>query len=151
MDNTEETINNDEIVIDHTNFNDYFFDVRQHGPQKGQVMAKFSAVAVLGSGQEKLDLVNLLKTDKAHQASQVMNRIHLAKAPDCYRVLREMCEDLLSGMSDEDVNQKEYEFILEAVFYTKREYVPKNDPNWETLHVIDYDPESKKFTSHIEL
>jgi len=143
--------NEESIVIDASNFDKYFFDVRQYGPQKGQVMAKFSAVAVLGSGQEKLDLVNLLKIDKVHQASQVMNRIHLAKAPDCYRVLREMCEDLLSGMSDEEVNQKEYEFLLEAVFYTKRECIPKNDPHWETLHVIDYDPDSKKFTSHIEL
>jgi hypothetical protein len=148
---TEVIKDENDVVIDSSNFNQYFFDARQHGPQKGQVMARFTAMAVFGDGQEKSDIINLLKIDKAHQASQVMQRIHLAKAPDCYRVLREMCEDLHSGMSDEEVNKKEYEFILEAVFYTKKEYVPKNDPHWELLKVMNYDSESKTFTSHVEL
>jgi len=153
MDNAEEEIikNEDGVVIDHTNFGQYFFDVRTNRPQKGQVMAKFTAVAVFGAGPEKRDIIKLMKMDKAHQASQVMQRIHLAKAPDCYRLLREICEDLVAGMSEEDVEKKEYEFILEAVFYTKKEYVPKRDPHWETLQTIEFDPEKNKYTCHIDL
>ena len=152
MDSEPEVIKDEDgIVIDASNFDQYFFDVRQHGPKKGQVMAKFTAMAIFGSGREKMDIIKLLKIDKAQQATQVMQRIHLAKPPDYYRILREMCEDLRNGMTDEEVDQKEYEFVLEAIFYTKKEYVPKRDPHWETLHVLDFDPDSKKFTSHIEL
>lgn len=139
------------VVIDQSNFHEYFFDARHHRPQNGQVMAKFTAIAIFGSGHEKQDIIKLLKMDKAHQASQVMQRIHLAKAPDCYRVLREMCEDLHSGMSDVEVENKEYEFTLEAIYYTKKEYVPKRDPHWETLQVLQFNPETNTFTSNIEL
>ena len=114
-------------------------------------MAKFTSYALFGSGEQKRDIIKLLKMDKAYQASQVMQRIHRAKAPDCYRVLREMCEDLLGGMSDEEVENKDYEFVLEAVFYTKKEYVPKKDPHWETLHVLQYDSVNNKFISNIEI
>ena len=141
----------DDVIIDHTNFNEYFFDARQHRPQKGQVMAKFTAIAIFGDGPQKRDIINLLKMDKAHQASQIMQRIHSARAPDCYRVLREMCEDLMAGMSDEQVEKKEYEFVLEAIFYTKKEYVPKRDPHWETLTVLQFDSENNKFISNIEI
>lgn len=144
-------VKEDELVIDSSNFDQHFFDVRKNKPKKGQVMAKFNAIAVFGSGQEKMDIINLVKTDKIHQASQVMQRIHLAKAPDCYKVLREICEDLYSGMSDEEVNEKEYEFVVESIFYTQKENVPKNDPHWETLDVIKYDSESNKFICNIQL
>jgi hypothetical protein len=35
------------VEITAENFDSYFFDVRKNGPKKGQVMAKFSAVAEL--------------------------------------------------------------------------------------------------------
>jgi hypothetical protein len=139
------------LVIDASNFRDYFFDVRRYGPKPGQVMAKFSAVAVFGAGPEKLDLIKVLKTDKARQAAMVMRKIHCAREPDCYRVCREICEDLAKGMSDAEVNKKEYEFVLEAYFYTKREYVPKGDPNWELIDLVKYDPETGTFKVNIEL
>lgn len=151
MDNEEIVKDEDGVVIDASNFNQYFFDARTHRPQKGQVMAKFTAVAMFGAGPEKRDIIKLMKMDKAHQASQVMQRIHLAKAPDCYRLLREICEDLVSGMSEEEVEKKEYEFIMEAIFYTKKEYVPNRDPHWETLQTLEFDPEKNKYTCHIDL
>jgi hypothetical protein len=151
MDNEEIIKDEDGIVIDHNNFGEYFFDARKFGPKKGQVMAKFTAIAVFGAGVEKQNIIKLMKMDKAHQAAQVMQKIHLAKPPDCYRVLREICEDLLSGMSDEEVEKKEYQFLLEAIFYTKKEYVPKRDPHWETIAVLQYDKENNKFISNIEL
>jgi hypothetical protein len=140
-----------ELVIDHTNFSEYFFDVRKYGPKPDQIMAKFSAVALFGDGPEKRDMIKVLRTDKAVQAAMVMRKIHCAREPDCYRVCREICEDLQKGMTDDEVAKKDYEFVLEAFFYTKREYVPKNDPKWETIDMLKYDPETKSFKAVIEL
>ena len=142
----------EEIVIDSSNFSEYFFDVRQHAPKSGQIMAKFTAVALFGEGAEKTDIINLLQQDKAKQAASVMNRIHLAKEPDCYRVCAEICEDLfIHGLTVEEVQKKDYEFVLEAVYYTQREYIPKNDPHWETLDVLEYDEETGEYKSRIEI
>jgi hypothetical protein len=138
-------------LITEENFDQYFKDVRKNRPQPGQVLARFHAVAAFGPGPHKLDIIKLLRQDKAQQAAQVMQRIHLAKTPDCYRVCREMCEDLLVGLSDEQVNQKEYEYHLEALYYTQKECVPKNDPHWETLTVVRFDPETNTFKTNIEL
>jgi hypothetical protein len=139
------------VVIDSSNFRDYFFDARVHGPKPGQVMAKFTAVAVFGDGPEKRDLIKVLRKDKAEAAAAVMHKIHCARLPDNYRVCREMCEDLIAGMTDDEVAKKDYEFVLEAVYYTKKEYVPKGDPHWETLDIIRYDPETNTFKVDIEL
>ena len=141
---------NEQLVIDDSNFGEYFFDVRTHRPQAGQVMAKFMAVATFGAGPHKHDVIRLLKIDKAKEASMVMQKLHFAKTPDCYRVCREMCEDLANGMSDEEVADKEYEYVLEAFYYTKREYVPKDDPHWQTVQLLEYDPESGGFSVRIE-
>lgn len=139
------------LVIDASNFKEYFFDIRRHKPQAGQIMVKFAAAAMFGDGPEKRDLIKVLKMDKAKQAAMVMKKIHCAREPDCYRVCREICEDLFAGMSEDAVAKKEYEFVLEAFFYTKREYVPKNDPHWETIQLMQYDPETKTFKAKIEL
>jgi hypothetical protein len=139
------------VVIDHTNFKDYFRDARHSRPQKGDILAKFTAVAILGDGPQKRDLIKVLKSGKAEAAAAVMHKIHCARQPDNYRVCREMCEDLLSGMTDTAVEKKEYEFVLEAVYYTKREYVPRGDPHWETIDIVKYDPETKTFHATIEL
>lgn len=147
----EQVKDEDGIVIDHTNFAQYFHDVRRFGPQPGQIMAKFSAVALFGDGPEKRDLIKVLRKDKAAAAAMVMRKIHCAREPDCYRVCREMCEDMIGGMTDDEVAKKDYEFVLEAFYYTKREYVPKHDPHWETIEVMKYDPETKTFKVSIEL
>lgn len=140
----------EEVVIDHTNFSEYFHDVRHNRPKPGQIMAKFSAVALFGDGPEKRDIIHVLKMDKAEAAAAVMRKIHCAKEPDCYRVCREICEDLISGMSEDEVAAKDYEFVLETCYYTQREYVPKNDKHWETIQLLQYDPETKTFKSRIE-
>lgn len=142
---------NGEIIIDSSNFADYFFDVRRFGPKEGQIMAKFSAVAIFGDGPEKRDIIKILRKDKAEAAAMVMKKIHCAREPDCYRICREMVEDMLNGMSDDEVAEKEYEFVLEAFYYTKREYIPKGDPHWETIDLVKYDPETKTFKVNIEL
>lgn len=139
----------EELVIDETNFDSYFFDVRRHKPKPGQVMAKFTAVAQFVGGQGKKDIIKLLKSDKAYQAAQVMQRIHGAKVPDNYRVCRQICQDLLI-MKEEEVEAKAYEYIVEYLFYTQKELVPKNK-QWETIQVLEYDAETKTYKSRIEI
>lgn len=134
-----------ELIIDDKNFHQYFKDVRLHKPEKDQVLARFRAVVIFSKGQHKRDVITLLKRDKAQQAAAMMQRMHLARVPDCYRVCREICEDLISGMSDEDVLNKQHEYLLEALYYVKPEYVPKNDPHWELVNVVEYDEEKGEF------
>lgn len=140
-----------ELVIDNSNFADYFFNVRDNRPQKGQVLAKFTAVAVFGEGREKTDIINLLVQDKATQAAAVMQKIHSARVPDNYRLCAEIAEDLLVGLTVEHVQKKEYEFVLEALYYTQREYVPKGDPHWETIQLLEYDQETGEYRARIEI
>lgn len=140
-----------ELVIDESNFDDYFFDARKHAPKAGQILAKFKAVATFGDGPHKYDVLRLLKVDKAREAAMVMRKIHFAREPDCYRICREMCEDLAEGMTEQEVAEKEYRYVLEAYYYTQREFVPKNDPHWETIQLLEYDPESGGFSVRVNL
>jgi hypothetical protein len=151
MTEKEKTNNEENLVIDSENFEQYFFDARKHRPEKGQIMAKYIAVAEFVEGQGKRDIMYLLKQDKAYQATQVMKKIHGAVDPDCYRVCREIAEDFMNGKTNEEVEKKSYKFITEYFFYTKREYVPKNDPHWETIQVVDYDQDTGEFKSTIEI
>jgi hypothetical protein len=141
----------EEIVIDDKNFHQFFFDVRKHGPKNGQVMAKFSAFALFGEGNEKRDIINLLKGGRVFQAAMIMNKIYCARTPDCYRVCREICEDMISGMTEDEVANKEYEFVIESMFYTKKEYIPKNNPHWELLTSLKYNSDTNTFESRIDL
>ena len=137
--------------INKTNFHQFFFDARRHRPKAGQIMARFKAAAVFGEGIEKVHLLQALKNGKAKGAAMVMRKLNLAREPDCYRVCREICEDFLKGMSEEEIIKKDYHFVLEAFYYTKKEYVPKNDPHWETIQLLSFDPETNTFKSTIEI
>jgi len=143
--NTEEG----EVLVTDENFADYFHDIRTSKPKKGQVLAKFSAIAEFVDGQGKKDIMYLLKLGKVEQAIAVMRKIHGVKELDCYKMLREMCEDMLK-MTDEEVEKKVYEFVIQLFFYTKREYVPAS-PNWETIQLLEYDKDSGEYKSRIEI
>lgn len=141
----------DDIEITPENFDQYFFDVRRHKPMKGYVMAKYTAVAEFVDGQHKRDIINLLKKDKAVAATQMMRKIHFSREPDCYRICREMCEDLLSGLTDRQVEEKAYEYVLQAFYYAKKEHVPTGDPHWELITTLKFDKDSNTFQSDIEI
>lgn len=124
------------MEITQQNFEDYFFDVRKHRPKPGQIMAKYTAYAEFVAGREKEDVLYLLKRDKAKEACLVMQKIHGAREPDSYRVCREMVEDLINGMSDKEVLEKPYGFVMEFFFYTQKECVPEGDPHWECIKLV---------------
>jgi hypothetical protein len=78
----------DELVIDESNFDQYFFDLRRHTPKKGQIIACYTTMAELIEGDEKGHLIDLLfKKDKALPATQVMRKLFCADEKDSLRVL----------------------------------------------------------------
>lgn len=135
--NVSEEVEDDGIIIDESNFDQYFFDVRKHKPQAGQVMARFEAVAEFVDSQMKRDIVYLLSHgDKGGLSSQkVMRKLGGASEADSIRVPKEMITDLLNGMTVDEVCQKPYQYHYEAFYYTERKNVPKNDPHWSIISI----------------
>ncbi len=116
-----------------------FFDIQRHRPQPGQVMAKYTAIAYLGDGQLKRDLIDLLlKPEKGQAASRVMQVLGGATEKDSYRIPKEMGLDLAEGMSEEEVAAKEYKFTLEKFFWADKEAVPDNDPHWYKIPILNW-------------
>lgn len=127
-------------LIDEKNFAEYFRDCRISRPQRGDVMAKYTATADFVDGRMKRDIIDLLKNkEKAFAATQVMRKLGGASQRDSIRVCREMAEDLDSGMSDEEVESKAYRYTFEMFFYTKREHVPADDPHWSIISIANLD------------
>jgi hypothetical protein len=127
-----------EEIIDEKNFKDHFKDVRNNAIQKGEIMAKYTSYAEFVDGNEKKQILYLVKnTDKMHATSQVMRKLLFASELDAFRVPREMAEDLANGMSEEEVLNKPYKYKLEMFFYTKSENVPKDDPHWSIISIIN--------------
>lgn len=127
-----------EIVIDETNFDQYFFDVRKHKPEKGQVMACYDAIAEFIDGDLKRDIVNLLlyNDNAGESAPRVFQKLGGASYKDSIKVIKEMVEDLLS-MSVDQVLKKPYEYHLQLFYYTKEEYIPKDDPHWSKIKLVN--------------
>jgi hypothetical protein len=128
-----------DLVIDETNFDQYFHDARTHKPEPGQVMAKYSAVAYLEDGNLKRDLIALLqKQGKAEAATRVMQVLGGATHKDAVRVPMEMANDLLSGMSENAVAQKPYRYVFEHIYWAERGVVPDNDPHWYKIPILNW-------------
>lgn len=130
-----------EIQIDESNFAQYFRDVRTEPMDKGDVMAQYTAAAELVDGNEKRQIISLLKDTegKMEATAQVMRKLLFAHELDAYRIPRMMAEDILSGMSDDDVAAKPYKYTLEMFFYAKPEHVPKDDPHWSVISILNLD------------
>lgn len=130
-----------EIEINENNFNEYFFDTRLHKPQKDHVIAFFTAMAEFVDGMEKRNIINLLKTstEKNEAIAQVMRRCCQTIEKDAYRIPKEMAKDLLDGMSDEEVAKKPYKYTFRSTYYTKKEYVPVDDPHWSIVNIKNLD------------
>lgn len=130
---------NKELEINEENFSEYFKDVRNSKFSKGDVIAQYTSLAEFIAGDEKKHIISLVaNTDNKMEATaQVMRKLLHSSELDAYKVPRMIAEDLLSGMSEEDCLNKPYKYTLEMFFYTKPEYVPKDDPHWSVISVID--------------
>lgn len=125
--------------IDESNFSEYFKDVRTNPMSNGDVIAQYTAMAEFVDGLEKRQIMSLLKDteQKMEATAQVMRRLLFASELDSYRVPRMMAEDMISGMSDQEVADKPYKYKLEMFFYAKPEHVPKDDPHWSTISILN--------------
>jgi hypothetical protein len=141
----------DEPTITEENFFDYFKDVRKGEFEKGNIIAQYSAIAEFIDGGEKRQIISLLMDteNKMEATAQVMRKLLYASERDAYKVPRNMAEDLLSGMSIEDCAKKPYKYTLEMFFYARPENVPKNDPHWSIISIINTDQYDDAIKSRI--
>jgi len=116
-----------------------FFDVKNHKPKKGQVIANYRAKAELVAGEDKIRLIDLLMSqDRLNAALQMMRNIFLSLEEDAYNVCRSIMEDALSGLTVEEINEKPYKYTLNKFFYANPEDVPE-DIHWTVYHCIGND------------
>lgn len=122
------------MEINESNFNEYFFNIRTHKHQPGQVIAVYTAAAHFVESEGKKEVINLLMgEDKALAAIQQMVKLYNAKEDSAYTLLKNMAQDLFWGMTPEEVNKKDYSYIVEFYYYTQYEYIPKDDPHWSCI------------------
>ena len=126
-------------IINEENFDRYFKDVRQNKPEKDDIIAKYSAIAEFVDGGEKRQIISLLMTteDKMEATAQIMRKLLFASERDALKVPRIMAEDLISGMSTDEVAEKLYKYKVEIFYYTKKEHLPLDDPHWSSISIID--------------
>lgn len=129
-----------EELITEENFDQYFFDVRKHRPKRGQVLARYAAVAEFIEGRLKKDIIDLIyDKDKPEVATRVMRKLGHATEKDSLRVCREIAADLAQGMTPAEVEQKTYKYVLEMFYYTEKENVPKGDIHWSIIGLDNLD------------
>lgn len=131
----------EEVVITEANFQEYFFDVRTHQPQRGQVIARYAAAAEFIDGGLKRDLVDYLCLhEQPDTVIKLMRKIGCATERDSISIPLAMARDLLHNrMSPDEVAKKPYRFVCEAFFYTKKEHIPLNDPHWTCVSINNLD------------
>jgi hypothetical protein len=126
----------EELVIDESNFSQYFREVSKSKPQKDDIIATYRAKAKFVEGDIKKNVINLLQIDEnVHSAVKVMQKLAGATYPESIKVLKEISQDYLSGMSFEEIEKKEYDYTVEFFYYCKREHVPSDDPHWITITI----------------
>lgn len=142
----------EDLVIDESNFGQHFRDVRVSKPERGEVMAQYTASADFVDGNEKRQVISLLTSTegKMEATAQVMRKLLFASEVDAYRVPRLMAEDLMAGMGEEEVAAKPYRYTLEMFFYTKPENVPKDDPHWSSICLLNPEDITGKILNDVE-
>lgn len=126
------------MTLTENNFTEHFFDVRRQGPRKGQVMARFSAMADLVDDWVKCNMVTLLLKQKKGSESvcKIMANMIGATEKDSIRIPLEMATDLANGMTTQQVLEKPYRFKLEQYYWTTKECVPDN-VHWSVIDILN--------------
>ena len=104
-----------ELVIDETNFDQYFRDIKTSKPQKGDVMAVYRATAELVTGPLKEQIVDALSTEDIGAKKSVQLAVKLARTnrKEAVRLVKEICRDLFGGMNKDNVISKSYKYVFE--------------------------------------
>ena len=137
------------LIIDETNFDQYFFDARKHTPKKGQVLVQYCVIAEFVDGPEKRDVINLLsRSNNVIPITQIVRKVAFASELDSYRVPLAIAKDLLSGMSIDKVAEKSYKYTAEFYYYTEPQYIP-DDPHWITISLLNLNEFLDRKDKHI--
>ena len=131
----------DELVIDESNFSNYFTEVGYNKPSKGECMVVYRAVAELHDGDIKRDVINLLCQEEigAKQAIEHVVKRCKTNYKEAIKIVTEICGDLHAGISKDLVLAKTYEYILEIFYYVNPIHVPRNDKHWEVISIKNID------------
>jgi hypothetical protein len=125
-----------DIIVSDEDWGKYFFHVRLNKPKKGQIIARYTAMADMIEGFEKKNIINMLKnTDQVVPVTQAMTRCLNATELESYRVPRRMVQDMIDGMTEEQVYQKPYRYQMEMLYYAFPEHIPQNDPHWSAVSI----------------
>lgn len=108
------------------------FDARRNKPKKGQVLARFRAIAEFVEGEVKRDVITALEKGRIESACKILQKLCCALEYESYKVCRQISEDLLNGMSPQEIEYKPYEYIYEALYYANKEDVPK-EAGWSVI------------------
>jgi hypothetical protein len=141
----------EEFEITEENFKEYFRDIRNSAPEKGDVIACYRAIAYFVDDAPKRNMIDLLRnTGKVLPAVQVMRKCFGAKEADSYRIPRMMVEDMLGGMSRDDVAKKEYKYTIEMCYYVRPEHIPQDNPHWSVISILNLEEHLAKQDRRIE-
>ena len=68
-----------------------------------------------------------------------MRKLGCATEKDSIRICKDICNDMISELSIQEIENKSYKFTIEIFYYTEKEYVPKDDPHWSLISIINSD------------
>ncbi len=125
----------EELVIDETNFSDYFREITKSMPAHGDALVCFRALAHFCDGPLKQEVINLLRYEFGSVQKCVGRLIRFGGATreQAVKLLLDISKDLMDGMNVNDVLKKEYPFVFEKMYYAKPEHVPVDDKRWQIL------------------
>jgi hypothetical protein len=136
----ESNIDND-LTIDESNFSQYFRDASKFPPRKGDILVCYRAKADFVYGDLKKDVVDLLSnsTFGAKTSIQIIKKLAKTNEKEAVLLTKTICEDLYSGMTEDEVLAKSYSYLFEMFFFAKKEHVPIDDKHWECMTITNLD------------
>jgi hypothetical protein len=124
----------DDVIIDDSNFEQYFKDASKHRPEKGECLAIFKSMAELVNGDIKQEVILAVTTNEygGQGAVQTLMKKCNMSYKEALRVCKEICQDCTT-LSEQEVLDKPYKFLFEKQYYTHKDFVPKDNPHWQVV------------------
>lgn len=109
-------------------------------PEEGMVLIGFSCNAVLEGRELKQELLDLVtKKDKIgiRDAVALFKSVSFASFDEALRVVKQLAEDFHKVGRNLTITQKTYPYTINRVFWMHEADMPKNDPRYFKLKVLD--------------
>ena len=143
---TEAFKNEEDLVIDETNFNEYFRDASKCLPKQGDILVRYRAIADFIDGDFKKDVVFQLCNSSfgARASIQLIRKLGKTNEKEALLLAKKICEDLFGGMTEQEVLAKAYPYMLEMFFFANKDHIPKDDKHWECITITNLEEFIKK-------